>query len=56
MEKKENFKSLQAKVKELIKISKDKNLIKPHTEAFEEFPVEEEEHKGKKESFCRKVD
>lgn len=55
MEKKENFKSLQAKVKELIKISKEKNLIKSHTEAFEEFPVEEE-HNGKKESFCRKVE
>ncbi len=36
------------KIKKLIKESKDKKLIKPHIEAFNDFPVSEEEHKGKK--------
>lgn len=45
--------TLQMKVKELIKKSKEKKLIKPHTEAFKEFPVESEEHRGNKTSFCR---
>lgn len=31
----------------LIKIAKEKGLIKSHTIAFKEFPVEEEIHKGK---------
>ncbi len=34
------------KVKEIIKHAKAKGLIKPHTEAFKEFPVENEIHKG----------
>lgn len=45
--------TLQMKVKKLIKKSKEKKLIKPHTEAFKELPVKKEEHSGKKTSFCR---
>lgn len=45
--------TLQMKFKELIKKSKEKGLIKPHTEAYKDFPVENEEHKGNKTSFCR---
>ena len=48
MNKKKSFvtKELKLKVKELIKLAKKNNRIKPHTEAFKEFPVEEEVHKG----------
>lgn len=51
----ENLKNrtLQKKVKEMIEKSKKLGLIKPHTEAFKEFPVENEDHKGKKESLYR---
>lgn len=55
MEKNKNLKNrtLQMKVKELIRKSKEKGLIKPCTEAFKDVPVESEEHKGKRASFCR---
>lgn len=39
------------KIKKLIKESKDKKLIKPHIEAFKEFPIIEEDHKGKKKYY-----
>lgn len=35
----------------LVEISKKRGLIKSHIEAFKEFPVEEEKHKGKKEYY-----
>ncbi len=50
MEKMKNL-TLQNKVKGLIEKSKKLGLIKPHTEAFKEFFVEQEEHKGKKYHF-----
>ena len=34
------------KVKNMIKLAKKQGLIKPHTEAFKDFPVENEIHKG----------
>lgn len=53
--KKTNFndKSFKEKVKEIIDKSKKLNLIKPLSSAFENTPCTKEEHKGKKESFCR---
>lgn len=55
MENKKDLKNhaLRIKVKEMIKRSKEKELIKSHVDSFKTFPVEEEEHKGKKTSFCR---
>lgn len=35
------------KAKELVKIAKEKKLIKPLEEAFKQNPVSEEAHKGK---------
>lgn len=54
-EQKKDFKdeALNKKVKELLKKSKELNLIKPLTTAFEKNNCKEEQHKGKKESFCR---
>ncbi len=45
--------TLKKKVKELILKSKSQGLIKPHTEAFKNNPVLEEEHKGKRTSFYK---
>lgn len=42
-----NVLALTEKAKELVLISKERKLIKPHTEAFKDFPVEEEANKGK---------
>ncbi len=39
------------KVKKIIKLSKDKKIVKPHIEAFKEFPIIEEDHKGKKKYY-----
>lgn len=39
------------KAKELVNAAKKKGVIKPHTDAFKEFPVENEIHKGRKEFF-----
>lgn len=41
-----------AKFKELIKIAKDKKLIKSHVAAFQETPVKEEKHQGNPKYFC----
>ena len=49
--KKPSILEVNAKFKNLIQRAKAKNEIKPHTEAFEKFPVQEEKHKGKKEYF-----
>ncbi len=38
---------LKKQAKELVLVSKHKGLIRPHTEAFKDFPVSEEKHKGK---------
>lgn len=44
---KTNMMELKKQAKQLILISSQKGLIKPHTEAFKDFPVSEEIHKGK---------
>lgn len=44
---KTNMMELKKQAKQLVLISKQKNIIKPHTEAFKDFPVNEEIHKGK---------
>ena len=44
---KTNMMELKKQAKQLVIISKQKNMIKPHTEAFKDFPVSEEVHKGK---------
>ena len=44
---KTNMMELKKQAKQLILISKEKNIIKSHTEAFKDFPVSEEVHKGK---------
>jgi len=35
---------LKNQAKQLISISRKKGLIRPHTEAFKDFPVHEEKH------------
>ena len=44
---KTDIKELKNRAKELVLISKQKGIIKPHTEAFKDFPVKDELHKGK---------
>lgn len=44
---KTNIMELKKQAKQLVLISKQKKIIKPHTEAFKDFPVSEEVHKGK---------
>lgn len=41
---------LKKQARELLLVSKERNLIRPHTEAFRDFPVKEEQHKGKTKS------
>ena len=48
---KTNTSEISKKAKRLVMIAKDRNLIKSHTIAFKEFPVEEEEHKGRPENY-----
>lgn len=43
--------ALDMKVKEMIEKSKSLNLIKDHTVAFEDYPVELEHHKGKMKAY-----
>lgn len=50
---KKSFKEASIKAKDLIKKAKKLKLIKPLASAFENVNCKEEEHKGKKESFCR---
>ena len=40
-------KDLMKKVKEMLELAKNKNLIKSHVLAFNDNPVETEHHKGK---------
>lgn len=44
---KTNMMDLKKQAKQLVLISKQKGIIKPHTEAFKDFPVREELHKDK---------
>lgn len=44
---KTNMMDLKKQAKQLVLISKQKGLIKPHTEAFKDFPVSEEINKSK---------
>ncbi|MEE0865497.1 MAG: hypothetical protein U0L98_01670 [Clostridia bacterium] len=46
---KTNMMDLRKQARQLVLISKQKNIIKPHTEAFKDFPVSEEVNKGKEE-------
>ena len=39
---------LKKQAKQLVSISKRKGLIKPHIEAFKDFPVNEEKYRNKK--------
>lgn len=41
-------KKILNKVKDLVKISKNKKIIKSHTDAYKEFPVNDEIYKGNK--------
>ncbi len=38
---------LKKDVKDIVLEAKKRNLIKPHTEAFKDYPVNKEKHKGK---------
>lgn len=42
---------LSGKARKLVLLAKEKGRIKPHTDAFKEFPVEEENHKGKTDDY-----
>lgn len=42
-----NMMELKKQARKLIVISKQKDLIKPHTEAFKDFPVSEEIDQGR---------
>lgn len=44
---KTNMMDLRNQARQLVLISKERKLIKPHTQAFKDFPVSEEVHKGK---------
>lgn len=48
---KTNMMDLKQQAKQLVLISKQKGTIRPHTDAFKDFPVDEEIHKGK----CQKT-
>ena len=50
---KTNINDISKKAKELVTKSKEKNLIKSYTVAFEDFPVKEENHKGNREVYCK---
>ena len=43
--------ALKTNVKELLKKAKKLNLVKPHSSAFDNTPVDKEEHKGNIKSF-----
>ncbi len=48
---KTNMMDLKKEAKKLVLISKQKGIIRPHTEAFKDFPVAEEIHKGRIENY-----
>ena len=43
--------SLAQRASKLVKVAKEKGIVKSHIEAFKEFPVEEENHKGNKDYY-----
>ncbi len=45
---------LNQKAKSLVLLAKEKGRIKSHTDAFKEFPVEKENHKGNIEGYKKK--
>lgn len=51
MKEKKNFTTENKKIKKIIKLAKEKKLIKSHVEAFEETSVKEEKHNGKIDYF-----
>lgn len=48
---KTNASEINQKAKKLVLLAKEKGLVKSHTIAFKEFPVEKEVHKGKAENY-----
>lgn len=48
---KTNNSEISQKAKRLVALAKEKGLVKSHTVAFKEFPVEKEVHKGKTENL-----
>ena len=52
---KTDIKELKNRAKELVLISKQKGIIKPHTEAFKDFPVKDELHEEKIENVKKKA-
>ncbi len=49
-----NKKIIKTKVKQLVSKSKKNNIIKSHVKAFEDTPVEYEEHKGELKAYLKK--
>ncbi len=49
-----NKETIKTKVKKLISKSKKNYIIKSHVQAFEDTPVEYEEHKGELKSYLKK--
>ena len=50
---KDNKKELKSKAHNLVEISSKRKIIKPHTEAFDTYPVEDELHKGQGEYYAK---
>lgn len=48
---KTNTSEISKRAKRLVMLAKEKGLVKSHTIAFKEFPVEQEIHKGKRENY-----
>ena len=48
---KTNTSEISKNAKRLVLLAKEKGLIKSHTIAFKEFPVEKEVHKGRTENY-----
>ena len=46
-------KSAIHQMKELVEKAKKQGKIKPHTQAFTDYPVENEIHKGNVDYFCK---
>ncbi len=48
---KTNTSEIRKNARRLVLLAKEKGLVKSHTVAFKEFPVEEEIHKGEVEKY-----
>lgn len=44
---------IMEKFSKSLEFAKKNNLIKPHTKAFQENPVKEEQHRGNEKYFCK---